>query len=459
MKCAKFLIVIGIGSTVIATSEFWQYTQDGDPALCGSSVCAQQSSDFSFKHLLCLSQRPYRDSFNARVIDELAYIVPLYNAILSKRHVELPSKFAPYLRKLIMASDAQAFVWGDLHGAALSLFKALENLYDRGIIDDDFRVTAPHTYLIFLGDIHDRGYRNILTLYTVLRLAQENPERVIILRGNHETSKSLAHTDMTLKDEFQVYHPAEDLLVKVDSELALFYERLPVGFFLGNRLPDGSIDYLALNHGAVELGLDARDFLAEPTMQYYDVTLDRSRAIETIVPSEKKAFFERFANLKQENARGFGLTWSDFCTEQQYFDLPESSARACYGKDITRRILAYQTRDLPNIKISSIIRGHQHSLVDLGTTLAINQGALSSWDGLVYTVNASGELFCKSKNPRVVAQTSFSSWLHITPTTDPAQPWDIKQEKLVHTPTTGWQFSCVTPAGAPLRTVDLCTAC
>lgn len=460
MKYINIFMIMGITGAAVAVPELWQYAQEGDVAIYESTMCAQQPADFSFKHLLCLSHRPYRDASNARVIDELAYIVPRYNSFLSKRQVMVsPTDFVPYLRKLMMAPDAQAFVWGDLHGSALSLFKALEHLKNDGVFDDEFRIIAPHTYLVFLGDIHDRGYRNILTLYTVIRLAQESPEQVIILRGNHETNKTLSHTDFTLKEEFEAYHPAQELLASVDRELSLFYNLLPVGLFLGNRLPNGTIDYLELNHGAVELGLDIQDFLADPMTQYYDVTIDRARAIASIVPPEKRPFFERFSQIKSEKTRGFGLTWADFCVEEQYFDLPESSARACYGKDITRRILAYQTRHLPNIKISSIIRGHQHSLTDLGITLALNQGVLSSWDGLVYTINASGELFGKSKNPHVRAQAFYSSWLHITPTLDPINPWNIKQEKIALTSTSGWQFISMAPARASARNFDLCSTC
>ena len=42
------------------------------------------------------------------------------------------------------------------------------------------------TYMVFLGDYVDRGFYGTEVLYTIMMLKIANPEKVILLRGNHE---------------------------------------------------------------------------------------------------------------------------------------------------------------------------------------------------------------------------------------------------------------------------------
>ncbi len=68
---------------------------------------------------------------------------------------------------------------GDLHGELTSLLK----------IKDIF--LKSHSYLVFLGDYADRGPAQIETINLVSSLVLKFPDRVTMLRGNHE-SESVA---------------------------------------------------------------------------------------------------------------------------------------------------------------------------------------------------------------------------------------------------------------------------
>jgi protein phosphatase len=76
-------------------------------------------------------------------------------------------------REIIRKDIKKAIIIGDIHGDLLSLRRALEYYKD-------------NEYLIFLGDYLDRGEHQIEVLYKILKLKLEDPERVILLRGNHE---------------------------------------------------------------------------------------------------------------------------------------------------------------------------------------------------------------------------------------------------------------------------------
>jgi serine/threonine protein phosphatase 1 len=70
----------------------------------------------------------------------------------------------------------KTFVVGDIHGRAAQLHSLLR-LLPRDDSSD---------LLVFLGDLIDRGPDAPGCVDHVLKLRQENPERVICLRGNHE---------------------------------------------------------------------------------------------------------------------------------------------------------------------------------------------------------------------------------------------------------------------------------
>jgi protein phosphatase len=75
----------------------------------------------------------------------------------------------------------EAIVVGDLHGDLKSLMNILEESDFLGKIKN-----RDDVLLIFLGDYGDRGVHSPEVYYVVLKLKQMFPERVILMRGNHE---------------------------------------------------------------------------------------------------------------------------------------------------------------------------------------------------------------------------------------------------------------------------------
>lgn len=92
-----------------------------------------------------------------------------------------PSVFTVTGKLVSLPPKGQALVIGDLHGDLTSLKSILrESNFESG------RPPNGPYYAIFLGDYVDRGYKQIEVMATVLNLLKNLPDRVILLRGNHE---------------------------------------------------------------------------------------------------------------------------------------------------------------------------------------------------------------------------------------------------------------------------------
>src|ERR671918_100277 len=70
----------------------------------------------------------------------------------------------------------RTFVVGDIHGRCAQLLALLD------MVPRDPQTDS----LVFLGDLIDRGADAPGCVSHILKLCNENPERVICLRGNHE---------------------------------------------------------------------------------------------------------------------------------------------------------------------------------------------------------------------------------------------------------------------------------
>ena len=77
---------------------------------------------------------------------------------------------------IVETPDHSVFYIGDLHG----------ELKSTRFVRDIIRKYPKHS-VVFLGDYGDRGPEQVETFNLVMALTLDNPERVLMLRGNHES--------------------------------------------------------------------------------------------------------------------------------------------------------------------------------------------------------------------------------------------------------------------------------
>lgn len=90
-----------------------------------------------------------------------------------------------FAQKVDVPSDSKVVFIGDIHSSFHSFIEIIEHLVSRSILGDDL-VLDPKYFIIFIGDIFDRGPYALDILNIIIRIKNKNFEKVIIGNGNHE---------------------------------------------------------------------------------------------------------------------------------------------------------------------------------------------------------------------------------------------------------------------------------
>lgn len=250
-----------------------------------------------------------------------------------------------YITKLVIKDGTKICLFGDIHGSIHSVLRSILRLMEFGFINSDF-ILNDDFKIIFLGDLVDRSIYGIEVLYFIMKLKLLNPEKVYIIRGNHE--ECCTSTRYNLHEEFK----------KLDeiryAEIYALYCRtwlyLPVAIFLTDN---NKKEYTQLCHGGL----------------YGDIT-----TIRAFLRSEKD--FEVFATIGEGSSRHdensdyynsiiTDFQWSDFIgmnlekeillenmRSHKYGIVDETSGRKQYHYN---EAMMY----IRNSPIRNVIRGHQ----------------------------------------------------------------------------------------------------
>ncbi|HJM69192.1 MAG TPA: ABC transporter substrate-binding protein [Candidatus Babeliales bacterium] len=129
-----------------------------------------------------------------------------------------------FIQPLKVKSNDRIIVFGDLQGAYHSLIRDVEFLHSKGIIDTNFKLTNPDTYIVFTGNIVERSPYLLQTMSIILMLMHNNPDQVFYIKGKDEQHKGW-HSEL-LGTEIAHYYGSStsNVLTKVDQ----FFNTLPL---------------------------------------------------------------------------------------------------------------------------------------------------------------------------------------------------------------------------------------
>lgn len=308
---------------------------------------------------------------------------PLIQSFINDTH-RLPAAptiaFQPFAQKVELPAGAEIFIHADLHGDIRSLLADISWLTEHKYLQD-FGIIRPQFYLMFCGDYSDRGRYGVEVLYTLLRLKLANPDRVFLVRGNHE-EVSIASRYGFLS-EGRVKYDAE-----FDPKKVLrAYDFLPVVIYVGT-----AGNFIQVHHGGMEPGFDPRALIDAPGTNRFQFigVLNQLQFLAThqdLFPESDAASRQSYARYARDflpkdpiTPTVLGFMWNDFSivAEEPGFTIDPGRAFV-YGQYITQFLLA-QTQTQSN-GVRAVFRGHQHSSVinPMMRRLIASRGIFRHW--------------------------------------------------------------------------------
>jgi hypothetical protein len=266
------------------------------------------------------------------------------------------AKQTPYAQKLVVPSGSKISFMGDIHGSFESEFNNFSKMIQLGFLSNDLKIIDSRFKMIFLGDYVDRCPAGIEVLYTLASLKWQNWEKVILLRGNHET-KSQNFAFGFLDEIRRKYYPEEkDLNIVFDSSVFNcvkdFFKWLPLVLFFGSGKDPkncGAPFWIQCCHGGFECEIEGK-IVGEEIGKFF----------------KSKCNFWSLKGLFEDNKINdelCGFLWTDFCShEDETICFIVNDTRGDQGFMINQATMRYFCREYG---IKAVFRGHQHSFFGL----------------------------------------------------------------------------------------------
>lgn len=280
---------------------------------------------------------------------------------------ESETSYRPHVQKLSLPSNANIAIHGDVHGDIHSLNNFIMTLQNQGHLND-FKIIDPSFYMLFLGDYTDRGAYGAEVMYAILRLKIENPDRVFLVRGNHED------LDINKKGRFiDELCKFKDDFVTILELVYSMYERLPLAIYLG---VDNKKEFALCCHGGLEWGYDPANLLKTNNPRVADWVKQLNRqsniqsfpklklAVAAIASKLPKKYKNEYKDILPTSPQDItnGFMWFDFDTkkdENEKITISFQRGRSwMLGQNFTQQLM-----EKDNIKC--ILRAHQHGDLEM----------------------------------------------------------------------------------------------
>jgi hypothetical protein len=293
-------------------------------------------------------------------------------SLLNKQVMPNPRYFA---EKTFLNSGYVATI-GDLHGSVHSLTRNLWQLVkDPNIrMDNNFKI-ADNARFIITGDSIDRGHYSVECLALLARIFIANPDKVFLVRGNHEhktitsyqqqKTKSSTSATFTFFDEINCKYPDPRKKTLIKNLSNAMMQTMPIFLTLHAGAPEALYNILFC-HGGIPVYFET------------ETNAQGEIAFQTLYSKNVPEFINNLgqpviSEISPEAAKSFTL--SDFSqpgtTNGTLF--PNFFRGNCCIADTQCAFKCMASQ-----KINLIIRGHQHGLYGL-KLLFKNQNELDQY--------------------------------------------------------------------------------
>ena len=319
---------------------------------------------------------PVNSSRKLKFLPQIVYQPHLPDSILADFfRIFLECHYAyedlPYLEASIIPADSHIASIGDLHADSHALRNILKGLYSRRIIDKR-GILAPNNYIVFTGDLADRGPRGPEVWHLFLQLKALNPNRVFTTRGNHETTEAISFQNFFRQLSESTHLDAASVAVLLNK---LFYS-MPHGLLMGvapQPLRDSSQNpyrFLLFCHAGMDPIVPLKKFM------------------QSVVEKHKKMGQEHFlSHFSHHDPEYSGLLWTDF-RANRFEEEPATREPSVRAETLhvfnTSAILdffdehASEHPDHP-YELNAMVRGHQHQYNGVGRLSRVAKSELDDW--------------------------------------------------------------------------------
>ena len=324
----------------------------------------------------------------------------------------------PYVRKLTVGPASMVYLWGDLHGDVRALSQSLYKLYQDNIITDDFVIIPPNSYFLFLGDMVDRGQHVVDLITLLLTFANNNRDRVVLLRGNHEDleinsnapyiqGKPHFHQQLV---NFVRAHGADKFPHMLFNIIAHFYNMLPVAAFVGCNN-----EYIQCCHGGLEMRYDPTRLLEDSCAQACQAitqlvlphTLRRDNTFMHLVEHLNMATAP--LDLHEISPKNIGFLWNDFNAQNSHLSVHMYDRGLMVGRPLMEKMFNFYKT--PQVAVKAVIRAHQHNNSMPFLIKPINTGVFSLWNNQVFTTIGTSALLTDGVAfLELTTDVSFNKW-------------------------------------------------
>lgn len=237
-----------------------------------------------------------------------------------------------YIEKVKVPSTSKVIIFGDIHGSFHTFFRCLIRFHLLGIIDlDSFKMKEEY-YLMFLGDVIDRGTYGLEIVYLISLLKEKNYDRVFYNRGNHEEGiTSIGMGKQSLQSHIIEYLKKMGIDdrnkgIEMFTKLMTYFNTNSSGIIL-----EYNNKRFWLSHGGLPINTESVSIINE-LKRFID---DSKQTI--LYPKETKEYMYNFMNQ---------LRWNDYISKDE-----EGRCYTIKEEDLKKVLSDYG--------IDNIIRGHQ----------------------------------------------------------------------------------------------------
>ena len=270
--------------------------------------------------------------------------------------------FQPFLQRKIVPPGTQVIFHGDFHGDIRSMVAWVEWMNRAGYLRD-FKVIRPDVRIVLLGDYTDRGLYGVEVIYTILRLKVENPQQVLMVRGNHE--------DVSLASRYGFIAEGRGKYGRdFDSKRVMrLYDFLPIALYLGCET-----NVIQCNHGGMEPGFDPRPLLEAPDgvqfqllgkLRQQQFLKENPRFVAGLPPAERRLIDSTLLDFQPDTPTSpsvIGFMWNDFSVVHGEPQFEFDPGRAfVYGENTSRYLM--RRLSSPSRRIQAVFRAHQHASI------------------------------------------------------------------------------------------------